>query len=113
LPSNSRVSNSYSRRKSRASNDGKNASERFKPVRSLNPSPQSQFRKANGVFSELEHPQLGSIPTVNNPLNIEGATKEKPQMAPGVGEHSREILRSLGYEDEAIEELILRGCTIA
>jgi crotonobetainyl-CoA:carnitine CoA-transferase CaiB-like acyl-CoA transferase len=69
--------------------------------------------KANGVFSELEHPQLGSIPTVSNPINIEGATKEKPRMAPGVGEHSREILRSLGYEDEAIEELILRGCTIA
>ena len=68
---------------------------------------------ANGVFTELEHPRLGAIPTVNNPLNVEGVTKEKPIMAPEVGEHSREILRSLGYEDAAIEELILRGCVTA
>jgi crotonobetainyl-CoA:carnitine CoA-transferase CaiB-like acyl-CoA transferase len=65
---------------------------------------------ANGVFAEIEHPRLGAIPTVNNPLNVQGVTKEKPIMAPEVGEHSREILRSLGYEDAAIEELILRGC---
>lgn len=67
----------------------------------------------NGVFAELEHPRLGAIPTVSNPLNVQGLTKEKPVMAPEVGEHSREILRSLGYEDAAIEELIMRGCVKA
>jgi crotonobetainyl-CoA:carnitine CoA-transferase CaiB-like acyl-CoA transferase len=67
--------------------------------------------KANGVFTELNHPQLGPIPTVSSPLNVQGVAKEKPGMAPDVGEHSREILRSLGYTDAAIEELILRGCT--
>jgi formyl-CoA transferase len=68
---------------------------------------------ANGVFAELEHPRLGRIPTVNNPLNVQGVTKEKPVMAPEVGEHSREILRSLGYGDAAIEEMIRRGCVAA
>jgi formyl-CoA transferase len=68
---------------------------------------------ANGVFAELEHPRLGAIPTVNNPINVQGVTKKKPVMAPEVGEHSREILRSLGYEDAAIEELIQRGCVTA
>jgi crotonobetainyl-CoA:carnitine CoA-transferase CaiB-like acyl-CoA transferase len=67
--------------------------------------------KANGVFTELEHPQLGRIPTVSSPLNVQGVAKEKPGVAPEVGEHSREILRSLGYTDAAIEALILRGCT--
>ena len=62
--------------------------------------------KANGVFTELEHPQLGVIPTVSNPLNVQGVAKEKAGPAPEVGEHSREILRSLGYGDAAIEELI-------
>ncbi len=66
---------------------------------------------ANGVFAELDHPQLGAVSTVSNPLNVQGLAKEKPGMAPEVGEHSREILRSLGYGDAAIEELILRGCT--
>jgi len=65
--------------------------------------------KANGVFAELEHPQLGRIPTVSSPLNVQGVAKEKPGAAPEVGEHSREILRSLGYGDAAIETLLRRG----
>jgi crotonobetainyl-CoA:carnitine CoA-transferase CaiB-like acyl-CoA transferase len=44
---------------------------------------------------------------------VQGVAKEKPVMAPEIGEHSREILRSLGYEDAAIEEMILRGCVAA
>jgi crotonobetainyl-CoA:carnitine CoA-transferase CaiB-like acyl-CoA transferase len=68
--------------------------------------------KANGVFTEVEHPQLGRIPTVNSPLNVEGVIKEEPRMAPEVGEHSREILRSLGYDEAALAELIRRGCTV-
>lgn len=65
---------------------------------------------ANGVFTEFEHPRLGAIPTVSSPLNVQGVAKEKAVMAPEVGEHSREILRSLGYEDAAVEEMIRRGC---
>ena len=69
--------------------------------------------KANGVFTEFEHPQLGFIRTVSNPLNVQGTLKEKPRVAPEVGQHSREILRALGYTDAAVEELILRGCVKA
>jgi len=68
---------------------------------------------ANGVFTELDHPRLGAIPTVSSPLNVQGVAKEKPGMAPEVGEHSREILRSLGYGDAAIEELILASHKLA
>jgi formyl-CoA transferase len=69
--------------------------------------------KANGVFTELEHPQLGLISTVSSPLNVEGVAKEQPRAAPEVGEHSREILLALGYSEAAIEELMTRGCTTA
>lgn len=68
--------------------------------------------KANGVFAELDHPQHGRIQTVSSPLNVQGATKERPKPAPAVGEHSHEILRSLGYEEEALKEMIQRGVTI-
>ena len=62
--------------------------------------------KANGVFATFDHPQLGSVPTVNNPINVNGVVKEKPKLAPEIGQHSIEILSTLGYEDEAIEQLI-------
>ncbi len=67
--------------------------------------------KANGVFLEMDHPRHGRLQTVSSPLNVQGAAKEKPKPAPAVGEHSREILRSLGYKDAEVEELIERGIT--
>ena len=67
--------------------------------------------KANGVLVELDHPQLGKIATVNSPLNVQGAMKEEPKPAPAVGEHSLELLRSLGYSEEEIKRMIARGVT--
>ncbi|MGH9664548.1 MAG: CaiB/BaiF CoA transferase family protein, partial [Bryobacteraceae bacterium] len=64
---------------------------------------------ANQTFSELDHPALGKLKTVNNPLNIAGVEKAKPRVAPEAGEHTAEVLRELGYSDEAIEELARRG----
>jgi len=69
--------------------------------------------KANGVFAEFEHPEHGSLQTVSSPLNVQGTVKEKPQPSPAVGEHSREVLRSLGYGDAEIETLIERGVTLS
>jgi len=69
--------------------------------------------KANGVFAEFDHPQLGSVPTVNNPINVNGVAKENSQLAPEIGQHSVEILSGLGYEAEAIEELMRRGVIVS
>jgi crotonobetainyl-CoA:carnitine CoA-transferase CaiB-like acyl-CoA transferase len=69
--------------------------------------------KANGVFAEFDHPQLGSVPTVNNPINVNGITKEKPKLAPEIGQHSQEILRTLGYQDVEIAEMIRSGVICA
>lgn len=70
----------------------------------------SQMR-ANGVFTDLAHPQHGHLQTVNSPLNVQGTTKEKAKPAPAVGEHSLEILRSLGYDETTIAEMMRRGVT--
>jgi len=67
--------------------------------------------KSSGVFTELEHPLHGKLQTVSSPLNVQDVVKEKPVAAPAVGEHSLEILRSLGYDDAVIEEMIRRGVT--
>lgn len=63
----------------------------------------------NGVFAELEHPELGRISTINNPINIDGVQKEKPSVAPEIGQHSHDILASLGYDETQIADMLRRG----
>ncbi len=50
--------------------------------------------------------------TVANPLNVDGVQKVKPRMAPEVGEHTVEVLESLGYGADAIEDLLSRGVAL-
>jgi crotonobetainyl-CoA:carnitine CoA-transferase CaiB-like acyl-CoA transferase len=64
---------------------------------------------ANGVFAEIEP----GLRTVQNPINVEGVAKSKPRMAPGVGEHTREVLRSAGLSEGEIDAMIARGAVLA
>jgi crotonobetainyl-CoA:carnitine CoA-transferase CaiB-like acyl-CoA transferase len=69
-----------------------------------------QQMQLTGVFAEIAG---GPLRTVNSPITVEGAEKVAPRMAPAVGEHSIEILRSLGLKDDAIADLVKRGVTMA
>jgi formyl-CoA transferase len=85
----------------------------FGPIQTIAGVAADPQMKTNGVFAEFDHPQLGSVPTVNNPINVSGVVKEKPQLAPEIGEHSFEILSGLGYDDEAIRQMLNRGAIAA
>ncbi len=63
---------------------------------------------ANGVFPELEDPELGRVRTVDTPMRIEGQAKAPPRPAPRLGEHTREILGELGVDAGQIDSLIAR-----
>ncbi|MBR1139312.1 MAG: CoA transferase [Bradyrhizobium sp.] len=47
--------------------------------------------------------------TVNSPIWIDGQRKVVPRKPPGLGEHSDDILRQAGFDDQAIRELRARG----
>ena len=47
--------------------------------------------------------------TVNSPIWVDGSQKVKPRRAPGIGEHSDEILRAAGYDEAAIRNLRATG----
>ncbi len=66
----------------------------------------------NGVYTEVQDAPGGPVRTVTNPITVEGSEKVAPKMAPKVGEHSVEILRSLGYSDESIAGMVTRGVTM-
>jgi crotonobetainyl-CoA:carnitine CoA-transferase CaiB-like acyl-CoA transferase len=65
--------------------------------------------EANGVFVEVDHPGRGPLHTVNSPVNLQGFSKAKPVPAPGIGEHTRELLSQLGYSPDDIEAMIASG----
>jgi crotonobetainyl-CoA:carnitine CoA-transferase CaiB-like acyl-CoA transferase len=64
--------------------------------------------EANGVFAEIEP----GLRTVSNPLTIAGVEKVKPRMAPKVGEHTAEVLLSVGLTKEAIQEMCASGAAL-
>jgi formyl-CoA transferase len=64
---------------------------------------------AAGTFREVPHPKLGRLQTVDSPIHLEGVPKVAPRLAPEIGEHTAEVLRELGYRDDAIRELARSG----
>jgi crotonobetainyl-CoA:carnitine CoA-transferase CaiB-like acyl-CoA transferase len=78
------------------------------PVPSTQQAAHDPQMEATGVFEEIEP----GLRTVMNPLTISGVEKTKPRMAPAVGEHTVEILRSLHYTEEAIRDLLQRGAAL-
>jgi crotonobetainyl-CoA:carnitine CoA-transferase CaiB-like acyl-CoA transferase len=65
----------------------------------------AQDPQAQEIFAEIEP----GLKTVKNPLNIEGIEKAQPKMPPGMGEHTNEVLTSLGLTAEEIQKMIARG----
>lgn len=65
--------------------------------------------RASKAFVDLEIPGHGTLNTIDSPVFIAGVEKRKPTAAPEVGAHTRQVLRELGYGDDAIEAMIRRG----
>ena len=54
-------------------------------------------------------PAFGGGPIIDHPLNIDGLARAPLQPPPALGEHSREILTSLGYDGATIDRLVATG----
>ncbi len=65
--------------------------------------------RASGAFVDLDYPDAGTIQTINSPVFMTGVEKRPPAAAPDIGAHTREVLRELGYGDDAIDAMIRRG----
>ncbi len=61
------------------------------------------------VVAELEHPRIGPLKVIRAPLKMSDTPPEMRLPPPLVGQHTAEILRELGYDDEAVEALAAEG----
>jgi crotonobetainyl-CoA:carnitine CoA-transferase CaiB-like acyl-CoA transferase len=67
-----------------------------------------QVRHLN-LVEELDHPQAGKLQFVGGPVRYDGLTKEQATPPPLLGEHSTVILKTMGYDQAAIDGLARMG----
>lgn len=63
----------------------------------------------NGTFVEYDHPSEGRIKTPGFPIRFSRTPSEIRYGAPRVGEHSDDILTSVGYSAEQIAQMAAAG----
>ena len=61
--------------------------------------------KARGSVLEVDYPGIGPVKSAANPIKLSDAPVEMRRKSPGVGEHTIEIMRGVGFSDAEIAAL--------
>lgn len=66
----------------------------------------------NRMLQDIPHPTLGVQRTIGLPVRLHKTPGEIRRAAPLLGQHSREILQAVGYDDKEINLLIQKGIVV-
>ena len=64
---------------------------------------------ANGMIATYEHAWAGKLRVAWRYVQFGDTTPVQGKSTPLLGEQNREVLREVGYSDEAIDELYAKG----
>jgi crotonobetainyl-CoA:carnitine CoA-transferase CaiB-like acyl-CoA transferase len=79
------------------------------PVYDLDEVLKDPHLKERDMFIELEHPIGGKMNLVNFPIKFSETPGLVKSTAPSLGQHNKEILSSIGYNEEQLIELYKEG----
>ncbi|RIV17173.1 CoA transferase [Alicyclobacillaceae bacterium I2511] len=74
------------------------------PIRTVGQALNDPLTAARDMVWEVPHPLLGDLRLVASPLKLAGTPPTYRLPPPRLGEHTREVLIKLGYNDEKIDE---------
>lgn len=67
--------------------------------------------RARGLIVQLEHPAIGTAKSIANPVRFSATPVSYRLPPPLLGEHTAEILRSLGYSENELDAVIAKSVT--
>ena len=79
------------------------------PVNNFSEACEDPQIKARKMVVNLKHEKLGEIPNVASPIKMSRTPLYIRSLAPKIGQHTKEILKSLNYSDEDIRTFKKRG----
>lgn len=79
------------------------------PINSIADLAAHEHTAARGIVATYNHPVIGAMKAVVQPVKFDGQPREAGMAPPGLGEHNREILRLLGLDDEQIAAVLRSG----
>ena len=79
------------------------------PVKSIGEACEDPQIKNRNMVVELEHPKLGKVKNIASPIKYSRTPLEIRGFAPKIGEHTREILKTLNFSDEDIKTMKKEG----
>ncbi|MBI2876601.1 MAG: CoA transferase [Candidatus Tectomicrobia bacterium] len=81
----------------------------FSPVHTMEEVLRDPHLTARQMFTEVDHPVEGKLLQVSFPLKLSETPAQVQSPAPLLGEHTAEVLKRLGYGEEAIQRLRDQG----
>jgi len=79
------------------------------PINHLDEALNDPHVQARGMVQAMQHPVAGDIRVLGNPMHLSETPVSYRLAPPTLGQHTDDILRALGYDDEAISGLRQAG----
>jgi crotonobetainyl-CoA:carnitine CoA-transferase CaiB-like acyl-CoA transferase len=75
------------------------------PVQTLKEFMDDPAVRHHGMIREYDHPEVGWLRLMGVPLAFSDSATRDPGRPPTLGEHTAPVLREIGYDDGAIDDL--------